>query len=436
MSTRQVLSFVTIGAGEGGGRLALAFKDFGYRCGAINLCQADLDGLDIPAENKLLIGSGKGTGKDLLIGKELISQESNQKLVLEFLHKLTTDIINPYILLCVAGGGGSGSSLAEKVSELALDLGCPVGMIYTLPSSDEDTISKSNAINTFQHIYNKFAIEGVISPMFIIDNEYMYQQYQIPMKDFYYIINLSAAKAISTFNSFSNLPSKYFSAIDTLDFGRLLSLGGICSLGKIQIINPMDLNKIREDLMAGFFMKGMNLASAKGAGIIVTGPDWMLSDNNISESIKFIFSEVASIIGGGLVYRGVYDDPNSKTLDVHLIFNGLTFPADKFNKLWEDIRNGYTQIKKKQNRLSQMSYDLDDQSIDSFNSSSFAKMKYGETNKKQTNTPEVMSMIRCDNCMLGPDGASTHKYNGNGPIPFTHGRCPKCRGSGMARIST
>ena len=57
-------NFAIVGVGQGGSRLAESFWNLGYRrVGIINTAQQDLSLINVPEENKLLIGDG-GAGKN------------------------------------------------------------------------------------------------------------------------------------------------------------------------------------------------------------------------------------------------------------------------------------------------------------------------------------------------------------------------------------
>ena len=61
------LTFAIVGAGQGGGRMAKAFYDMGYtKTVAVNTARSDLNGLDIPDNQKFLIDehAAQGAGKD------------------------------------------------------------------------------------------------------------------------------------------------------------------------------------------------------------------------------------------------------------------------------------------------------------------------------------------------------------------------------------
>ena len=418
----MTFSFMVVGIGEGGGRIAQAFQEFDYKTLAINTAQSDLDGLDIPPEHKLLLKiSQGGTGKNPLLVKEALTKNDHRTALKNFIEQQIRSHPHRellYVLLCVGGGGGSGSGLANTVLDMMLEFNVPVGMIYTLPSREEDVVTKTNAVSTFQEIYNQKAINGAVSPLIIVDNDCMDRQ-GIPIKDFYVLANTKIAQSLHQFNSFSQLPSKYFSAVDTLDFGRLLGLGGVCSFGKMRIVDPTDFGLIKE-MMSSLFVQGVNIQSAKGAAVIVQAPEYILKDQLISDCINFLFQETINTVGGGLVFRGVYEDNQSKNLDVFLVFNGMTFPQDRFNQIWEDIRAGHASVKRKEKRIDQITYEVED---------NLMSTQIFQRIQKPVVTP--VKMVPCNNCRLNAFKTSSHIYNGTGPSPFSSGMCPRCRGRGV-----
>ena len=61
------LTYAVIGSGQGGGRIAKAFYDLGYKKTiAFNTAESDLTLLDLPDEHKFHVnhGGGQGAGKD------------------------------------------------------------------------------------------------------------------------------------------------------------------------------------------------------------------------------------------------------------------------------------------------------------------------------------------------------------------------------------
>ena len=78
-------NFAIVGVGQGGSRLAESFWKLGYRrVGVINTAQQDLSLINIPDENKLLIGEG-GAGKNPDAADEVF--RTRYEDILDFLKK-------------------------------------------------------------------------------------------------------------------------------------------------------------------------------------------------------------------------------------------------------------------------------------------------------------------------------------------------------------
>ncbi|MDO8643935.1 MAG: hypothetical protein Q7S00_03080, partial [bacterium] len=172
------------------------------------------------------------------------------------------------------------------------------------------------------------------------------------------------------------------------------------------------------------FTDGLNINSAKSAAIIIqTHPDF-LKKELIGKAVNFLLEEVSRTIGGGAVFRGVYDDFSLNSIDVYVIFNGVTYPHDRFQKLFQDVKSGISAIKRKENRIDAMAFDTDSEEM--MPSLSFQKIK---------SRPVPKLMIPCTNCRLDPmTKLSKNLYKDGGPVHFSSGRCPVCRGAGMTEV--
>lgn len=240
------------------------------------------------------------------------------------------------------------------------------------------------------------------------------------------------------------------STIDTMDTARLWSLGGCCTVGKFligaskaeadkyQVIvpHPLDLEGISNAINECVVMNGLDLTSAKGVGIIAIAPEYFLQDENISTAIKYTFSKAKEIIGDGLIFTGQYDDNSVSTLEFYLFFNGLKYPEERFNQLWEDIKTGRAISQKKQTRLETMPYDIALQSSgagQNFNKLKQSALGSQDVYDKPSNVPNApttkASKVPCNNCFV-VNGVSMGVYKKGGPKPFTGKICPVCNGRG------
>ena len=75
------LTYAIVGAGQGGGRMAKAFFDLGYRKTiAFNLAKSDLNHLGLPENHKhhLVYDGASGAGKNHAVSKQAFDDKSQE----------------------------------------------------------------------------------------------------------------------------------------------------------------------------------------------------------------------------------------------------------------------------------------------------------------------------------------------------------------------
>ena len=107
--------YALIGTGQCGGRLVKSFYDLGYKkVLAVDTSSQDLDLLDIPQNQKYLMGSGDElSGRDMEKGAKAIQQHRQ-----DILHLARQTFGNKvdHIMVCFgAGGGAGGGSVVELI---------------------------------------------------------------------------------------------------------------------------------------------------------------------------------------------------------------------------------------------------------------------------------------------------------------------------------
>lgn len=493
-------NILAIGVGEGGGRIAQSMVSIGVNVLCINTNKGDLDGLiSIQEHKKLLLKiSEGGSGKDPQFVKDSLQNKTYRDQITEFIGRglVTTPLFSyctnchaknklkdsdsvgqqkecdechsqfgiteihkeenlkhDYIFLFACLGGGSGSGLVSDVAQICHEnFSVPIGAIVTIPTNDEDSVTKRNAVAIFRELYDKYALTGILSPLILIDNQKMVETYNLPIGSMYSTINSAITKAIYNFNTFSNKTSKYMSTIDTMDTLRLWSLGGCCTIGKFVIgrstlkSNEFVLNiphpgqenygMIDDYLKQCTFVDGFDLSTAKGVGIIAVAPEHYLDDVNVSRAIKFAFSQIKDTIGDGLIFRGQYEDNTLDCLEIYVFYNGLSYPKERFNVLWADIREGMALEQKKRERVEDLPYDVSLQPTEV--SSNFQKVKNEKLNIPAAETAAQLKITqspkkRCTNCLLDPvTRSSLGIYKKGGIRPFAGKVCPVCNGTGKA----
>lgn len=340
-----------IGAGEAGGRIAEEFKNQGFsNVVAINSAKADLDGLSIAEENKLLIQvtGGQGAGKNPRLVRDAVSEFYGEAVQFLNKHKSKCDSA----IVVIGGGGGTGGGLGLVLAKAASEVGLNVGMIFTLPIRNESTLVFINALDNLKEIYENVT-NAAISPFIVVDNNAMAQKYEAAgAKDFWKNINEAIVNVIRSFNENSKKPSKYISALDGQDLKRLYSVGGSCAIGYVDIAETDKADEsIIEKIKNSFFVEGFDLTTAKSCGIVVTGNQNILTGSNSMPMINYVFNKVGEILGGGMIFRGVYDQDDVKFLRVYLIFNGMMLPETKISEMMKDINSGYNKMKSQENRI-------------------------------------------------------------------------------------
>lgn len=196
--TAMRLAFV--GAGQGGGKIAQAFWNIGYRrVSAFNTTDSDFAGLD-PEMPKMSLDIG-GAAKDMQMARNAMrgrDEEVRDLFSRGWGKKFDCAIV------CVGLGGGSGSGAALPLVELARkfmegeNLPVRVGAIVALPSVDEGQQAARNAVTAFHELH-----AAGVSPLIIIDNDKVDDLYRPPMSR---LLPMSNELVSSLLHLFNQLP--------------------------------------------------------------------------------------------------------------------------------------------------------------------------------------------------------------------------------------
>lgn len=207
-----------IGAGQGGGRIADAFYNFGYRrVAAVNTTVQDLKGLKMPEDRKLVIGNNRGgAGKDPTQG-EAAARESYEDIMDHLMRCWGEGAEHLYV--CVGGGGGSGTGswpvLLEALRDYAQSTNIEkpfykhLGVILTLPKRSEGSRVQRNALAAVQTALEKLENKE-ISSLILVDNSKIHELYPgLPVKMFWKVANDTFCGVFHTFNLLAAKDSDY-----------------------------------------------------------------------------------------------------------------------------------------------------------------------------------------------------------------------------------
>ena len=362
--------FAWIGAGHCGTRLAKSFYDLGYRkVLAVDSTQHDLDSLDIPEAQKLLIYMRQSDhSSNIEVGQKAIQQHKQDIL------NLTRQIFGSeldHIMICFGAGGDTGSASVAGLIDVAkryaryIGLENPskrVGVVMTLPAVSKVTrkvVEKSSKLASW---LGQMAAAGKISPFIIIDNNKINKMYSgITLKSSWQHINSDFAGLFDVFNRFSALSSQYTS-FDSLDYRRVMQAGGCVVMGTSEVTkldDPFAISEAVEDnlhetLHAGRF----DLSTAKEAGcIVVGGKDLMTNVKGLQKNIDYAFDVLSNITGQATMRRGIYED-NSNSLMVYTIVAGLAPPKARQERGGEDSYYRMKRVKLRGQPLNRRTEDI------------------------------------------------------------------------------
>jgi len=344
-----------IGAGEAGGRIAQEFKSQGFaNVVAINSSKTDLDALSfITEENKLLIPvtNGTGTGKNPGVIRSAIDDFYGD--VTSFLNKHRNNSTSAMVI--VGGGGGTGGGLGIVLAQVVSELELKVGMIFTLPVNNESTLVFVNAIDNLKEIYANVTRDGTteaaISPFIVVDNNVMRKRYnEGGIAEVWKHVNEAIVRVMRGFTENSKRPSKG-DTLDGAELKRLFKKGGSCAVGSADILETDSAEDVLSKIKNSFFVEEFDLTTATACGIIVVGSLSTLSNPASRKTIDSVYDAIPKIMGGGDIFRGVYDQEDVEYLRVYLMFNGLVFPDAKLSEMTKGIRDGYNKLKSQENRI-------------------------------------------------------------------------------------
>ena len=345
-NAKRSIHFVVVGAGEGGGRIADAFAKLGYRAGAINTAQVDLDGLQaIPTTNRLHVGIGPGgAGQDMALGRDsVLAHESEVK---EFLATLSSGA--DYLLLTAGGGGGTGSGSLPELVRMAQETGLPMAAILTIPNSYEGAQVKANAVQTLKTAHD-LVLRGALRPLVLVDNERIGALFpNLTVANYWATANREIAEAWDVFNRLSTRPSVVFSAVDGMDYARVLSAGGYAAMG-LSTIGGNDeqaiAHAIRTNVHGGLLANGFDLSTSRSTAAIVSGSKSSIERLPMDHLLAG-FSTLQDLVGSGELFRGAYIDRGAK-LRVYTLMTGLDIPAGRVQELLQTAHTEWTAYQEK-----------------------------------------------------------------------------------------
>ena len=317
-TAQSAIDCAFVGVGGGGGKLAKAFLDIGYnRTLLVNTTLKDQpDGVD--PNNFLLIPGADGVGKDVNLGKKILSENST----------LVEDAVRArlgspdWIFVLAGGGGGTGSAcsvLNDSLTRYLKSIGASGKVVYVVsrPSSQEllNTTIKSNYETTLEDIADH--------PHIIIDNERQLQllRNKVGMLNLYPVANKNFAKLLSQVFKLAATHSDV-QTFDSKDLEKCLGTPGRMVLGSTVVKDTA-----RRDLGAAVLSSCISSSPCpapnphtKTGTLLLVANSAMASDPKVSKNLEAAFSYV----GGrtDTLFSGVYIKENIPGLIAICLLSG------------------------------------------------------------------------------------------------------------------
>lgn len=357
---KRSIKFGVIGSGQAGSRIAECFHKLGYETIVMNTATQDLEYIDIPESNKLLLDYGLGgASKELTIGRE--AAEAYRDAINAMVYDKLSDA--HILLFATSLGGGSGAGSCETIVDILSNTEKPVVVVAALPMQNEDAQTKHNALQTLK-ILADAAQSSKIHNLIVVDNAKIETIYNdVNQMDFFRVSNSAIVEPIDIFNTLSSRPSNV-KALDPTEFSKLLINGqGLTVYGKISVDNYEDETAIAEavieNLDGNLLSGGFDLKQSKYVGVMIVAPKNVWSKIP-SGSVNYAMAMVNDVCGSPeAVFKGLYEvESDEDAVLVYSMFSGLGLPSDRVEQLKKDAKS-LTEANKNKEAQRNLSLKLD-----------------------------------------------------------------------------
>lgn len=387
---QRSIRFGIIGAGAAGSRLAEQFYAIGYPSVAFNTAPQDLECIQIPEQNKLLLDFGLGgCAKDLSLGFD--AADAYRTAINQLVVRHLSD--SQVYIFCTSLGGGSGAGSVEVVIDILSKLGKPVVVLTVLPKASEDAQLKHNAWKTLSK-FTKLFQDGKIDNIITVDNAKIESLYSdVGPFNFFKVSNKAIVEPLNIFNTMSRRKDEGVKVLDSTEFGKLFIDGkGFTTYGTITVENYEDemaiATAIVESLKGNLLASGFDIRQARYAGFMLVAPESVWNKIPTS-SLDFAQHMINDVCDSPLaVFYGVYkEETGENCIKVYSMFSGLGLPGERIDQLKAEAQSKMATAQRKDvERNLTMKVDVGEESINKVeeikrkiqqNASSFNKLHGG-----------------------------------------------------------
>jgi cell division GTPase FtsZ len=308
-----------LGIGGGGGKVAKAFLDLGFnKTILINTTEKDQPA-GVEENHFLLIPGADGVGKDIKMGKRILSENS---AMIEDAVRTRFGKID-WLFVFAGGGGGTGSACSVLHSSLerfleSIESDGKVVFFITKPTAQEmlnPTIKKN---------YKAIVSDIAETPHMIIDNERQLQilRGKVGVSGLYPTANRNFAKMVAQVLKLAETHSE-IQTFDSKDLEKTLSTKGRMILGSTVIRDP-GVQDLGSALFQGCLKASpcTTFAGSPEDGVLLLILDEEMADDpSVSSNIEAAFSYVGG--RSKRLFSGVYVNDGVPGLVAILLFAGL-----------------------------------------------------------------------------------------------------------------
>ncbi|MCM3358172.1 plasmid replication protein [Psychrobacillus sp. MER TA 171] len=352
------LRFGFLGLGMGGGSIAAACSEtltsvtnarYPYTALLINTNSLDLDKVEIknPNTSKLLIGDGRGAGRNIELGEKIFTANTDK-----IVSSINKQFNNTDFLWIVAGlGGGTGTgSIIEAIKILMTNgFNKKFGLILTLPRKNEGQTVLANALQRLQQINN--AMKGLGS-IILVDNQKLYDNFSehnpnASVSEYLQFSNRFVAETLHEMNvvtsTFKPVGENHF---DSSEFLNLIKTPGVLHFARFtskasEIDSSQSIShigKLKEQIEDGVLSDGYNLGKTSRLAVSILANQSTanrLFNFEFANSIEEEINDLAPLSNERPIAQYVYQNKEVKDVYFYAVFAGLALPK-RINELVQE----------------------------------------------------------------------------------------------------